>query len=119
VIPLHVGEERWLHIQKHAALRDRAPKAVVVSIGAVIGDAQIAESLPSWTTTEKTTSWSCWVATQRALGYVSIEYEKYPYDQHEEETSFLLIFPEFLSRDGCTRFGSPGIFGVPTRCAPC
>lgn len=80
-----IDQERWLYFQQHASLRDRGvPKAVVVAIGSVIGDAKIVASWPDWNTTNTTTTWTCWVVTQKALGYARVEYAKNLYDEHEE-----------------------------------
>jgi hypothetical protein len=80
-----IDQNRCLHIQQHASLGDRgAPQAVVVAIGSIIGDAEIRESWPYWNTTESTTTWTCWVVTEKALGCVRVEYKKYLYDDMEE-----------------------------------
>jgi hypothetical protein len=57
---------------------------VTVAISSVIGDAEIRESWLYWNTTDTTTTWTCWVVTQKALGCVRVEYAKYLYDDLEE-----------------------------------
>ena len=58
-------------------------------MGSVIGDAEIQASWPYWNTTATTTTWTCWVVTQNALGCVRVEYQKYLYDDIEERTNKL------------------------------
>jgi hypothetical protein len=85
-----IDQNRWLHIQQHASLRDRgAPQAVVVAIGSVIGDAEFRESWPYWNTTATTTTWTCWVVTEKTLGCVRVEYAKCHYDDIEEHSAKL------------------------------
>ena len=80
-----ISGELQQYIEKHASVPDRGvPKAVVVAIASVIGGAGIQAAWPSWYTTGATTTWTCWVVTQRALGYVRVEYGKALYDQHAE-----------------------------------
>ena len=85
MISVIIDQNRFLHIQQHASLGDRgAPKAVVVAIGSVIGDAEIQASWLYWNTTPTTTTWTCWVVTQKALGGVRVEYGKTLYDDLDE-----------------------------------
>jgi hypothetical protein len=90
VISVIIDQNRWLHLQQHASVGDRgAPQAVLVAMGSVIGDAEIQASWPYWNTTATTTTWTCWVVTQNALGCVRVEYQKYLYDDIEERTNKL------------------------------
>ena len=90
MISVIIDQNRCLHIQQHASLGDRgAPKAVVVAIGSVIGEAEIRESWPYWNTTAATTTWTCWVVTQNTLGCVRVEYRRHLYDDIEERTNEL------------------------------
>jgi hypothetical protein len=85
VSPMELDETRRLTIQGLAVVRKRfPPKAVVVALASIIGDADGVAVWPSMDTTQSTTTWSCWIVTERALGHVRIEYEKSSYDQDEE-----------------------------------
>jgi hypothetical protein len=87
VISVIIDQNRLLHLQQHASVGDRgAPHAVVVAIGSVIGDAEILASWPNCETTDATTTWTCWVVTQNALGCVRVEYQKDLYDDIAERT---------------------------------
>jgi hypothetical protein len=82
---MDIEAERWERIQQHTTARDRlAPKAVVVSLSAVIGEAEIVASLPGCKGTENSTTWACWAVTDTSLGYVNVEYEKANFDQYAE-----------------------------------
>lgn len=73
-------------MQELSSVKGRyAPKAVVVALASVIGDSDSAAVWPSMNTTASTTTWSCWIVTERSLGHVCIEYEKYLYDLGDEE----------------------------------
>jgi hypothetical protein len=86
VSPMEIDELRWLKIEGFASVKDRvAPKAVVVALASVIGDAGSLASWASWDCTESTTTWSCWIVTERALGHVNIAYGRTLYDQGEEQ----------------------------------
>jgi hypothetical protein len=91
VISVIIDQNRLLHLQQHASVEDRgAPQAVVVAMGSVIGDAEIQASWPYWDTTATTTTWTCWVVTQNALGCVRVEYQKDLYDDIAERTHRLI-----------------------------
>jgi hypothetical protein len=83
---MEIGENTWPTLQALAAVQDReAPKAVVVALNSVLGE--IADTALSWslmTTTETTTTWTCWVVTELVLGHVRVEYTAAIYDQSAE-----------------------------------
>lgn len=60
-------------------------------MGSVIGDADIEVAWPRWSTddTRPRTTWTCWVVTRKALGYVRVQYDKAYYDRREEHRQML------------------------------
>jgi hypothetical protein len=81
-----IDEKRYLDIYRHASVQDRGvPKAVVLAIGTVTGGDEVKAAWPDWITTDPAaTTWTCWVVTQKALGFVQVEYEKALYDEYSE-----------------------------------
>jgi hypothetical protein len=74
---MEIDETRWRNLQALASVSDRgAPKLVVVALGSLIGHSSKLVVWPSMDTTVSTTTWSCWVVTERSLGRLKIEYEK-------------------------------------------
>lgn len=56
-----------------------------LAVAVVVGDAEIEAAWPAWdTTSAETTTWTCWVVTERILGHVRVEYERGFYDEHAE-----------------------------------
>jgi hypothetical protein len=56
----------------------------VVAIGSIIGNAEIQAAWPDWNTTDTATMWTCWIVTQKALGYVRVEYDRAHYDEYQD-----------------------------------
>ncbi|MFZ0227439.1 MAG: hypothetical protein WA622_00045 [Mycobacterium sp.] len=83
---MEIGEITWPKLQALAAVQDReAPKAVVVALSSILGD--VADGALSWSlmsTTETTTTWTCWIVTEHSVGHVRIEYTAAIYDQSAE-----------------------------------
>ncbi len=82
-----IDNERYIDIYRHASVQDRGvPRAVVLAIGRVIGDAEIQAAWPDWAVanTNPTTTWTCWIVTQSALGFVRVEYGRAHYDEYAE-----------------------------------
>jgi len=87
VVSMEVDSTRWRQLQELSSVKGRqAPKAVVVALASVAGDSDTDRMAvwPSMATTASTTTWSCWIVTERSLGHVRIEYEKYLYDLGDE-----------------------------------
>ena len=82
---MELDETRWREIEALASFPGTsAPKAVVVAVNSVIDNSVSAAAWSSMDTTESTTTWSCWVVTERSLGHVLIKYKKAEYDEREE-----------------------------------
>ena len=87
---MDIEPERWDHIQSHVDVPDhKAPAAVVLSVAALIGDADISASWPRWEI-GGATRWTCWVVTRTSLGYVRVEYQRDWYDQAIDKTNPVL-----------------------------
>lgn len=83
---MELDETRWPNIRALASVPGRsAPKSVVAALNSIIdGDPDTASAWPSMETTASSTTWSCWIVTERSVGHVRIQYAKYQYDQREE-----------------------------------
>jgi hypothetical protein len=77
-----IETERWEYIKQHASIPHRGiPAAVVEAIAAVVPGAKIEAAWPDWNSTDSTTTWTCWIVTPEALGYVRVEYGRADYDE--------------------------------------
>ena len=82
---MELDETRWREIEALASFPGTsAPKAVVVAVNSIIDNSVSAAAWSSMDTTESTTTWSCWVVTERSVGHVLIKYKKAAYDEREE-----------------------------------
>lgn len=80
-----IDHERRKHLQQHASLAvHEAPIAVSIAVASVIGESEIQATWPQYVTSDGTTVWTCWVLTERSLGYVHVEYELRDYDRRNE-----------------------------------
>jgi hypothetical protein len=87
---MEINEARWLEIQGLAPFRGRgAPKAVVVAVNSIIDNSVSAAVWSSMDSTQSTTTWSCWIVTERAVGHALVKYKKAEYDQHAERETEL------------------------------
>lgn len=83
---MEINEKTWSNTQPLADVEGRvAPKAVVVALNSIIGDADTAAS---WSQvsypTASTTVWQCWIVTESAIGHIRVEYQHELYDQEAE-----------------------------------
>jgi len=82
---MDITETTWSHLQAAADVENRsAPKAVVVALNSILGDA---DALTSWSRVDfppESTVWSCWIVTESSVGHVRVEYTHPLYDQYEE-----------------------------------
>ena len=82
---MELNESRWLEIEGLAACRGKdAPKAVVIAVNSIIDRSVSAAVWALMNATQSTTTWSCWVATERSVGHALIKYKKAEYDRREE-----------------------------------
>jgi hypothetical protein len=90
VISVIIGQQRREYIQLHASIPHRGvPTAVVEAIAAVVAGARIEAAWPDWNGTDSTTTWTCWIVTPKALGYVCVEYGRALYDEHADREAKL------------------------------
>ena len=88
---MEITESRWLEIEGLAACRGKvAPKAVVVAVNSIIDNSVSAAVWASMDATQTTTTWSCWVATERSVGHALVKYKQAEYDRHEERQKELI-----------------------------
>jgi hypothetical protein len=85
VISVIISQQRREYIQQHASIPHLGvPTAVVEALAALVADAKIEAAWPDWNSTDSTTTWTCWIVTPKALGYVRVEYGRADYDEHAD-----------------------------------
>lgn len=68
---MDIEEQTWPQIQRMADVEGRsAPKAVVVALTSVLRDADTASAWASMDVAPSTTTWTCWVVTEKSVGHV-------------------------------------------------
>ena len=87
---MEINDLRRLELEGLTAFQGKsAPKAVVVAVNSVIDNSSSAAVWVTMAATQSTTTWNCWVATERAVGHAIIKYKKADYDQLEESRNEL------------------------------
>jgi hypothetical protein len=80
-----IGQQLRDYVHAHASIPQRGvPRAVVEAIATLVADAKIKAAWPDWDSTDSTTTWTCWIVTPEALGYVRVEYGMPLYDERAD-----------------------------------
>src|ERR1700744_5217837 len=109
---MEINDLRRLELEGLAAFQGKsAPKAVVVAVNSIIDNSGSAAVWVTMAATQSTTTWNCWVATERALGHAIIKYKKADYDQLEESGNKLhpsgwSVWVRPLADIICIRYGA-------------